>query len=304
MRRVLRLAAALALTGCAGPRPGAPGGSGAPLSRRYVDGEELFYRIEGAHRLGDRETSSYRARGVLSARRSDAGVPYETVRWLEAWYREEPIPVPEATAFEQRVSLDPRFPVSIPDLSKVHRSLGGPITDLLTFYVDAQLAIRARIGPSRPTAYVEYGKESSWADGRIVLKGYDCIDFDVALLPSRQADRARLRVRHVPPKKGCEKVPAPWMRAPAADTPNNWFQVTRGEQDTYEAAAGKEVFDAELTLRLPSGVIESATMHNPVDFEERSCRDAQLTRCGPPVKRSIVRTIRLALETPPPQRAR
>lgn len=296
MRMLLWLCASLALSSCASSKPGSAPNTGSPLSRRYVDGARLHYRIEGTHRLGDRETSSYRAQAESTVRRSDAGVPYEAIRWLKAWYREEPIPVPAPDSFEQHVSLDPRFKVSIPDLSKMHRSLGGPVTDLLTFYVDAQLAIRQGIGPSRPAAYVKYGKESSWADGRIVLKGYDCIDFDVALLPSSRADRAVLRVRHVPPKKGCENVPAPWMRDPVADTPNNWFQVTRGERDTYDAAAGKEVFEAELTLLLPSGVIESATMHNPVDFVQRSCRDAQLTRCGPPVKGSIVRRIRLALE--------
>ncbi len=67
---------------------------------------------------------------------------------------------------------------------------------------------------------------------------------------------------------------------------------------SFRVVVGKEVFDVELTIRLPSGILESAVAveENPIDFEERTCRHAALSDCDAPKKARIVRSIHFSLE--------
>ena len=148
-----------------------------------------------------------------------------------------------SSSFRQALSLDPAIPPSIPNLSQVQPILIGPITDTLTFYSDLWLAIR-QSDLRRPGdhAYVKVGEPASWADGTHVIVGESSIDFDLTLKqldPSNQV--AALLVRHVPPLQPKVKLPAAWMQAPVADTPNNWVQVARNQSGKYEAMVGKEI---------------------------------------------------------------
>ena len=97
--------------------------------------------------------------------------------------------------------LSPEYKISIPDLSKVQPILIGPITDLLTFYVDLRLAMKEKgLVRAGDHAYVRYGVPSSWADGMYTVLGQSAIDFDITLQaidPKTQV--ATLVVRHVPP---------------------------------------------------------------------------------------------------------
>jgi hypothetical protein len=70
------------------------------------------------------------------------------------------------------------------------------------------------------------------------------------------------------------------MRKPVSDAQNNWFQVEKKSGGQYDAGVGKETFDAEIEILLPSGAIKSATLFNPVELEQRTCADAALAHCG------------------------
>ena len=140
---------------------------------------------------------------------------------------------------------------------------------------------------------VQRAAPNSWADGTVVLIGEGSIDFDITLAGiDRSSGVARLLVRHVVPEAPAIRIPAAWMRAPVADTPNNWVQV-RHESGRYIAAVGQETFDVELTVELTSGRIVSATLDNSVDTVVRDCADAGLTDCGEPRRRRILRRVEL-----------
>src|SRR5205823_14093181 len=93
-----------------------------------------------------------------------------------------------AAEFRQRLSLDTGFTLAVPDLRQAPPMLIGPITDLLTFYSDLQLALRKNLISPGDHAYVEFGKPSSWADGTRVLLGEDSIDFDLTLKSVNSGD--------------------------------------------------------------------------------------------------------------------
>lgn len=259
-----------------------------PLKRRYREGEVLNYEIAGSHSMQGKITSTYEAHAEAAVVKGADGVFHEEIRWTPGGGKER-----------QRLSLDPGFKSAIPNLSKFAPALYGPITDLMTFYVDEQLAIKRGLQKPGDHVYVSYGKPSSWAAGGKVVVGYDCIDFDAALIAvDAAAGLATVVVSHVPPAKGCESVPAEWMRKPVSDTANNWFQIEKTGKARYEAGAGKEVFNALLKIRLPSGVIESATLDNPVELEQRICKDAKLVDCSDSERVRILRKISLSLKKP------
>jgi hypothetical protein len=169
----------------------------------------------------------------------------------------------------------------------------APLTDLLTIYADMMIA-KAAGGLTRAGDhfYFKHGTPNSWADGTYVTLGQDSIEFDVTL---EQVDPgiAVVVVRHVPPQKPQIKIPAEWMNAPVADTPNNWVEVSKRPQGKYAAQVGKETFDVRINVSRADGRIISATIHNPVEVVERECSDAALTNCGPPLRYQILRELEL-----------
>ena len=267
-----------------------------PVARHYREGETLRYVIDGAHTQDGVLNHSYHGEADVVVKKGADGVFHEEFTWGALKDGGADIELPaDAKDFRQILSLDPASHFGIPDLSKVG-IIGGQITDTLTFYVDVRLAIghAAALQKAGDRLYIPYGKPSSWARGDSIPTGYDCIDFDVELVALSSAT-ATLKVRHVPPPAICGQVPAEWMKKPVADTVNNWFQVEKNAKGLYEAGAGKEVFEAEVVVLLPSGIIRSATMHNPVLIHQQICKDTALTDCGPVEKTEIVREIKFSL---------
>jgi hypothetical protein len=185
----------------------------------------------------------------------------------------------------------------MPDLSKVDPKMVGPITDLMTFYVD--LWIMNKIGIFQHAGdhfYVPNPQASSWADGTRVMVGKDLIDFDLNLQSIDQAKQtAVVVVHHVSPANPNWQLPAEWMKAPVANTANNWVEVTKTSDGKYEAGAGKETFDVTITVSTADGRILSASMDNPVVMSGRECEDAALTKCGAAKPKTIHRQIEVAL---------
>ena len=265
------------------------------LLRRYRVGEKLLYRMTATDRGKDRVTH-YEARATGEVKKDSAGAFFEEYAWSDLRINDERITLPPASVkFRQRLSLSPSYRLGIPDLSRVHPGLVGPVVDLLTFYADVQLAMREPdLAQPGGHVYVNDGSPNSWADGSRILTGEDAIDFDITLADLNLTDSVvTLVVRHVPPARPLIALTAPWMRVPVGGSPNNWVQVSRGEGGRCVASVGKETFTASIRLSLADGRVLSATLDNQVDVLERECRDSSLTLCGDPVRYRIGRRIEI-----------
>ncbi|MGA2898326.1 MAG: hypothetical protein ABSE27_12125 [Acidobacteriaceae bacterium] len=275
------------------PPAAAPAPGGGPLTRHYRDGETLSY-----HMTATNEDWHYTVDASSVANKTASGNYIEEFRWTGMASNGQPIALAPAMAqFRQPLSLDPNWSPSPPDLSKVDLQLVGPITDLMTFYVD--LWLMNKVGMLQHPGdhlYVPNPQVASWADGTHVLIGTDHVDFDLNLQsidPVKQI--AVVQVHHVPPSHPNLHLPAEWMQAPVADTPNNWVEVTKTKDGKYEAGVGKETFDVTITVSTVDGKILSASMDNPVVTSNRECEDAALTKCGDAHPHTIHRHVEIAL---------
>jgi hypothetical protein len=272
----------------------------ATLTRDYREGEAIAYRMKAVNE-GHLRTIRYEAQAKARVKRDSSGLLVEDFAWTGLVVNEQPIPLtPASQQFREDLSLSPEYTLSVPDLSKVQPILIGPITDLLTFYADVQLAMRQKnLVRAGDHVYVKHGTPNSWADGTYTVFGQDSIDFDITLTAIDEvAHEATLVIRHVPPAQAQIQFPATWMVAPVGNLPNNWVEVEKGGQGKYSAEVGKETFEVVIKLSLPSGRIVSAEMDNPVDVLGRDCDDAALSKCGAPNRYGIRRRVYLSAEKP------
>ena len=264
-----------------------------PLTRHYRDGETLTYQMTATN-----EQWHYTADASGTVKKTASGGYVEEFSWTGMTSNGQPITLAlSMPQFHQTLSLDPNWMPSMPDLSKVDPRMVGPVTDLMTFYVDLWLANKIGIlQHAGDHFYMPNPQVSSWADGTRVLVGKDHIDFDLNLAsidPVRHT--AVLVVHHVPPTNPNLQFPAEWMQAPVAGSANNWVEVTQAKDGKYEAAVGKETFDVTLTVSTADGRILSASMDNPVVMSGRDCDDAALAKCGVAQPRTIRRHVEIAL---------
>ncbi len=270
-----------------------PAPAGGPLTRHYRDGETLTY-----HMTATNEDWHYTADAAGTVKKSVSGSTFEEFRWTGMTSNGQPYTLtPAMTEFRQPLSLDPNWMPSIPDLSKVDPKMIGPITDLMTFYVDLWLMNKVGIFQHPGDHFlVPNPQAASWADGTKVLIGKSQADFDLNLQsidPVKQT--AVVVVHHVPSAHSNLQFTADWMQVPVADTANNWIEVARTKDGKYEAGAGKEIVDVTMTVSTANGRILSATMDNPVVTSSRLCDDAALTKCGAAQPHTIHRHIEIAL---------
>jgi len=269
------------------------------LKREYRDGETLAYHMKAVNE-GHLRTVRYEAEASVKVKEEPAGRFVESVAWTGLSVNGEMLVLtPASKEFREGLSLSPEYTLSVPDLSKVQPILIGPITDLLTFYADVQLAMRQNdLLKAGDHVYVKHGIPSSWADGTYTVFGQDSIDFDITLTNVGAASHeVTLLVRHVPPAKGLIPFPVAWMGEPVGKLPNNWAEVEKAD-GKYLAEVGKESFEVTIKLAMPSGRIISADMDNPVDVLERDCEDAALTKCNAPTRYRIHRQISLESKAP------
>ncbi len=262
------------------------------LGRHYRRNEISVYRMTAVN-----DGRKYEAQATGIVKKDTDGAWIEEYGWSNVVFDGVPFALSAASnSFRQILSLDPAKTPALPNLATVQPALIGPITDLLTFYSDLWLA--QKVGHFQKVGdhlYHEYGTPSAWADGNAIVVGEDSIDFDITLTELDQsAKTATLLIRHVPPQKPQIKIPVEWMRAPVADTPNNWVNVVHAG-DQYIAQVGKETFDVTLTISLADGKILSGSIDNPVTATERVCKDPALLNCGEPHPRSILRRIKISL---------
>ena len=193
------------------------------LARRYQEGERFGYLMTARN-----NDSAYEVRLTASVLRDAAGRFVEEYAWSDLMVDGIPRQLtPTSQQFRQWVTLGGDAPFVFPDLSRLQPGLIGPVTDLLTFYADLFLAMNAgRLRAPGDRFLVRRDAPNSWADGSVVLVGEGAIDFDITLTDiDRVNGVAALLVKHVVPEEPAIRIPAAWMRAPVADTPNNWVQV-------------------------------------------------------------------------------
>lgn len=264
------------------------------LERKYKEGEKLSYRMTTSNR--DRtHTLHYeiQADGVVA---KDANGFIEEFAWSGMIVEGKPFALPPSSlALRQMLALTPNPKLAMPDLSKVHPMMIGPITDMLSFYADMLIAkTQGKLARAGDHFYYKHGTPNSFADGMYVTLGQDSIDFDITLAEVDQtANVATVVVKHVPPEKPEIKLPADWMKQPVADTPNNWVQVAKAGEGKFSAQVGKETFVDTIKVSLADGRILSATQVNPLEVLERECSDAALTACGEPVRFQILRQVEI-----------
>jgi hypothetical protein len=265
-----------------------------PLLRHYREGEKLPYHMKG---LNESWRYEIQADGIV--KKDAAGTYYEEYAWSHLISDGQAVTLSPATLnFRQQLTLDPNHNPTFPNLSQVDPRLVGPLTDMLTFYVDVWLAGKSgRLVHTGDHFYEKHGTPASWADGNHVLLGQSSIDFDFTLKDlNRSNNTVTLLARHVPPEQPQVKLPAEWMRKPVADTPNNWDQIQKTKGGKYLVAVGKEVFNDEIVLSLSDGKILSATMDNPVQTVERECDDPGAVQCGELKSHFIRRQIEVSLQ--------
>jgi hypothetical protein len=272
----------------------------APLTFEYHEGEAIAYKMHGINASHD-GTVEYDAQAQGVVKKMATGELKEDFAWTRLDVNGKPFALSAASQeFRQDLSVAPSSQPSLPNLGKVQPMLIGPITDLLTFYVDVQLALRHTelTGPGTHT-YIKYGAPASWADGSYVVLGQSSIDFDVTLQSIDPSSKvATLLVRHVPPAEQKITIPAAWMKQRVGDSENNWVGVQKEPNGKWTGSVGHETFEVLIKLALPAGRILSATMDNPVDVMERKCDDKELTVCGEPVRYQIRRQITLEAVKP------
>lgn len=265
-----------------------------PLHRQYRAGETLAYQMHGVN-----ESWEYTIRADGAVKQDASGRFFEEYQWSKMQSGGHAVPLRADTPeFRQRITLDPNTMPSAPELTKVDPTIIGPITDLMTFYVDLWLA--NKLGQLKKAGDHFYFHNpmpaSSWADGTRTILGQSAIDFDMTLKSvDTTSGAAVLEVKHVPPEKLAVKLPADWMQAPVGSLPNNWVGVTKQADGSYVAAMGQETFDVLITVSLADGKIQSATMNNPVKTVERTCKDEALTQCDTAKPHLIVRKIEIEL---------
>lgn len=267
--------------------------AGGPLVRRYRDGESTTYHMTASNQDVHRDLK-YEADAVGTVKKNTDGVFVEDFEWTGLVMNGKPVPLPTGKdAVHQVLSRDPAFRLGVPDLSKVPPALIGPITDLLTFYADLQLAVRdGKLNKPGDHFYFAHGVPASWADGTTVCVGEDSIDFDVSLSEvDEKAGTATTVVKHVPPEKPQIRKVADWTSVPVAGVENNWIQVVKIGADNYLGQVGKETFEANLSTRLDDGRLVSATLDNVVEVLERPSQKADLSLPGPESRYRIVRKI-------------
>ena len=263
-----------------------------PLRRQYSEGQKLAYHMKGVNESWHYEID---AEGVV--KRNPSGRFFEEYRWINMVSDGQPVALaPSADGYRQKLTLDPSQNPSAPDLKDADPKMIGPITDLMTFYVDLWLPLKLGVlrKPGDHFYFHNFMPPSSWADGKRVLVGEDAIDFEMTFKSlDASTSIAQIEVKHVPPQKSPLHFKADWMKEPVASAPNNWVEITRDSDGKFEAAVGLETFTVNLNISTTDGHIVSATMQNPVTTVARICEDEALTKCSEPKRHDILRQIEL-----------
>jgi len=135
-------ASAIVLIWLAEPWSGAaaqtPNAAPAPLHRAYGEGQVLHYRMKGIN-----EAWHYSVEASGTVKKDGNGAFYEEFAWSNLVSDGKPEPLSAGMAgYRQRLSLDPKVFPGAPSLTGVDPKMIGPVTDLMTFYVDYWLAAK------------------------------------------------------------------------------------------------------------------------------------------------------------------
>ncbi|KAA6457526.1 hypothetical protein DYQ86_22100 [Acidobacteria bacterium AB60] len=260
-----------------------------PLHREYREGQKLAYHMTGVN-----DGWHYAIDGDGAVTKDASGRFVEQFQWTHMTSEGQPVALTTPADYRQRLTLDPGVNPSAPDVRNVDPKMVGPVTDLMTFYVD--LWLPSKLGVLKKAGDHFYFRNpmgpSSWADGKTVLVGEDLIDFDMTLKSvDAAAGTALVEVKHVGPQDGRLPLKADWMKTPVGSGANNWVEIRKDADGKYEAGVGSETFTVDITVSLADGHIVRGSMENPVITVSRVCEDEALTKCGELKRKEIVRKI-------------
>jgi hypothetical protein len=281
---------------CAGPfvlQGQTPPTRSNPLERSYHSGEVLVYEMTTVN-----EDTHYRIRAEGIVGPDSNGALVERYKWTQMEFNGNPVTLKPGTEnFRQLLTLAPEHPPIMPDLTKVDPRLIGPITDMMTFYVDLWLANKLRQLHRVGDHFYFHSpmSASSWADGRRVLLGESAVDFDLTFKELDTSNQtAILEIKHVPPPQSAIHLKAEWMKKPVDSLPNNWVTVSKTATG-YDAGMGQETFDVLIKISTLDGKILHVTMNNLVHTVMCSCEDEALTKCSALQPHDILRQVEVTL---------
>lgn len=259
------------------------------LERKYIVGETQKYRILNSYFTNGNPTGGYEGRAISTVKTEAGGVFFEEIQWTKISKNGSSIEIP--ADFRQYVSHDPRFILKLPPLTL---SNSAALFDTLNFYANYFVAMKSKVQKAGDHDYVDnLGVPATWTDGKTVIFGADCIDFDITLL-SVSGDSASIRVVNTPSKNICNysyPTELTWLSRFMKDTSNNWFNVVDLKNGSFVVQYGLEVINTVINVNLSSGKILSASMHNPVTHQTAICKGLGKDTCGDFKKETLSREV-------------
>jgi hypothetical protein len=184
-------------------------------------------------------------------------------------------------------------PAAPPNLTNIDPALLQPVLDVHSILAAARL--QGGIGELRKVGDVRtlpHSKKSSWADGRLVILGENCLNVECRVMAADDAE-VLLETSYEPPSASCLALSSPMMK-PNVDgaTPNN-FELIQRANGRVMAMWGRERLVIRSHLRRSDGLLLRATMEN--DFKLRIAKDCDesLADCAMDLPLSIHRKVRL-----------
>lgn len=262
--RCLTLAAALLTAGSDNLPAQTESRLSSPIERRYVPGEEYYYRLTSVerHNGGERTVMQGVSRHTIVERE---GVPGEDVRWE----RLNVVSGREGLMLDSLArSITPYFisrardgSVELPPLNI--SEMVGPITDLNTFFVSVHpsegIAHLASVGDIHEDSSVVQG---DFTDSVMVLLGNDCLNVSYELLRIT-GDTAVYRITYAPPRTSCLPMLRGDMSAAVVDSvPNNFQMIRDAGEGKVTLMWGVEEFIVTASVDRSNGMILRADMDN------------------------------------------
>src|SRR5580658_8176658 len=109
-----------------------------PLLRHYREGEKLSYHMKAVN-----ENVHYEIQADGIVKKDSDGTYFEEYEWSKFVFNGQSVALsPSTLKFRQQLTLDSNHKNSFPNLSQADPRLVGPLTDMLTFYIDVWLAAK------------------------------------------------------------------------------------------------------------------------------------------------------------------
>lgn len=236
--------------------------------REYKEGEVIRYRLTTESDEGNRQGKTVAIAELKTAR--DSGYFSEEVSWLnKTVYLNDSFNLDEVARKVKpyRISLDPKGSVQLPKFEVAE--MIGEVTDLNTFFVAISPAFNIqRLTLSNPRFIKPGTVQGNFGDGKMILKGEDCLQVNVTLL-SQDKNYSIIQTEFSPPSKSCLSPILDTIGKKSFQVPNNFQMIRKAEGDFVHVLWGVESFTVTSKLENKTGKIIEATMTNTLNLKMR-----------------------------------